>query len=239
MRVEVVWRCFAAVLSCLFVACQTLPAHRPGAVTSTVPSNPERTAIYVIYVHDIALDRTPEDPERRARLDRVTARLASEGINVIAEVRPAGTLQKFPDDQEKYAQKVAVQIGQLISAGVPPRQVNVIGYSRGAFLALLTSTYVNRADVGYVLLAACMNETGALKQFAPALMRYSEKLNGQFLSIWEQSDHDFGSCSPYFAKATSRPATAETVLTTGKGHQFAVEPDDAWVSPAVKWMRAR
>jgi hypothetical protein len=204
-----------------------------------VPPSPDRTAIYAIYVHDIALDRAPEDPERRARLGRVTAKLASEGINVIAEVRPAGALQKFPDDQEKYAQKVAGQVGQLLSAGVPPRYVNVIGYSRGAFLALLTSTYVNRADVGYVLLAACMNETGAFKQFAPALMRYSEKLNGQFLSIREQSDPDFGSCAPYFAKATSRSATAETVLATGKGHQFAVEPDDAWAGPAVKWMQAR
>lgn len=239
MSTEVLRRGFAAVLSCLLVACQTGLAHRPGEVTATVPSNPDRSAIYAIYIHDIALDRAPEDAERRARLGRVTAKLASEGINVIAEVRPAGTLQKFPDDHEKYAQKVAAQVGQLLSAGVPPRHINVIGYSRGAFLALLTSTYVNRADVGYVLLAACMNETGAFKQFALALSRYSEKLNGQFLSIREQSDPDFGSCTSYFAKATSRPVTAETVLATGKGHQFAVEPDDVWVVPAVKWMRAR
>jgi len=141
MSTEVLWRCSAAVLSCVLVACQTGPAHRPGEVTATVPSSPDRPAIYAIYVHDIALDRTPEDPERRARLDRVTAKLASEGINVIAEVRPAGTLQKFPDDQEKYAQKVARQVGQLLSAGVPARHVNVVCYSRGAFLALLTSTY--------------------------------------------------------------------------------------------------
>jgi pimeloyl-ACP methyl ester carboxylesterase len=229
----------ATVLSCFLMACQTAPAQRAGEVNATVPSNPDGSAIYAIYLHDIALDRTPEDPERRARLGRVTAKLAGEGINVIAEVRPAGTLQKFPDDQEKYAQKVAGQIGQLLSAGVPPRHVNLIGYSRGAVLALLTATYVNRADVGYVLLAACMSETGAFKQFVPALMRYAEKLNGQFLSVREQSDPDFGSCEPYFAKAKSRPAHVETVLATGKGHQFAMEPDDVWVGPAVKWMKGR
>ena len=91
----------AAVLAAVLVACQTSPTPRAGRVTAAVPSSPDRTATYAIYLHDIALDRTPDDPERRARLDRVTAKLASEGINVIAEVRPAGTIQKFPDDQER------------------------------------------------------------------------------------------------------------------------------------------
>lgn len=233
------WRGIAAILACLIAACQTSPARRAGQVTVTVPPSPDRTATYAIYIHDIALDRTPDDPERRARFDRVTTKLASEGVNVIAEVRAAGTIQKFPDDQERYAKKVAGQVGQLLSAGVPAPRINVVGYSRGAFIALLTATYVNDKEVGYVVLAACMNETGAFKQFAPALMRYSEKLNGQFLSIRENSDPDFGSCAPYFAKATSRPANVETVLMTGKGHQFGVEPDDVWVDPAVKWMRER
>jgi hypothetical protein len=204
-----------------------------------VPSRPTRTATYAIYVHDIALDRAPDDPERRARLARVTAKLATEGINVIAEVRPAGTLQKFPDDQERYARKVAEEVGELLAAGVPPQRVNVIGYSRGGFLTLLTSIYVNRADVGYVVLAGCMNDSGTFKQFAPVLLRYSEKFIGEFLSIREQSDADFGSCRPYFAKATSQPANTEEVLMTGKGHQFAVEPDDSWVGPVVQWMERR
>jgi dienelactone hydrolase len=239
MIAKVLLRSVAVAVSWFLVACQTSSVNRPGEVTVTVPHSMDRAAIYAIYIHDIALDRTPEDPERRARLGRVTGKLASEGIHVIAEVRPAGTIQKFPDDQEKYAQKIAAQVGQLLAAGVPARHINVIGYSRGAFLALLAATYVNRADVGYVLLAACMNDTGALKQFAPALMRYSEKLNGQFLSIREQSDPDFGSCTPYFERATSRPMNIETVLMTGKGHQFAMEPDEAWVGPAWKWMRGR
>lgn len=229
-------RAGAAVLACFLVACQT---QRQGQVTAVVPSAPDRSATYAIYLHDIALDRSPDDPERRARLGRVAEKLASGGIDVIVEVRPAGTLQKFPDDQERYARKVAGQVSQLLAAGVPARRINVIGYSRGGFLALLTATHVNNADVGYVLLAACMNEVGAFKQFAPVLLRYSEKLSGRFLSIWEKSDPDFGSCAPYFDKAANRPSNVETVLTTGKGHQFGTEPDDAWVGPAVRWMRER
>jgi pimeloyl-ACP methyl ester carboxylesterase len=228
----------AAILVFILAACQSSPAQRPGAVMATVPSNPDRTATYAIYLHDIALDRAPDDPERRARLERVTAQLASAGIHTIAEVRPAGTIQKFPADQEKYARKVAGQVNQLLSAGVPARRINVVGYSRGAFIALLTATYVSNSEVGYVVLAACMNETGAFKQFAPALMRYSEKLSGQFLSIRDQADPDFGSCAPYFAQATSRPANVEMMLATGKGHQFGVEPD-VWAGLAVKWMQER
>ena len=84
-----------------------------------------------------------------------------------------------------------------------------------------------------------MTENGSFKQFAPMFMRYAEKLSGQFLSIAEQSDKDFGSCTPYFDKAMARPIYADIMLTTGKAHAFAMEPDEAWVRPTVTWIKGR
>lgn len=78
-----------------------------------------------------------------------------------------------------------------------------------------------------------------MKQFVPVLMRYAEKLKGRFLSLVDESDADFGSCAPYFAKAIEKPVTAETILQTGKGHLFFNEPSDAWVRPLAQWAQSR
>jgi hypothetical protein len=212
---------------------------RSGAVFTAVPQAPSRGAHYSIYVHDVALDRNPDDPERRARFNRVLKALAADGLIVVAEVRPAGTIQRVPDDLDRYARKIASQVRELLAAGIPARQINVVGYSRGAALTLMAAGYVANSGIGYVVIAGCMTETGAFKQFAPMLDRYAEKLAGQFLSIAERSDSDFGSCAPYFAKAAARPPHAETIVHTGKGHAFAMEPDEAWVRPTVSWIMER
>lgn len=122
---------------------------------------------------------------------------------------------------------------------VPRRGINVIGYSRGAGLTLMTATHVADSGVGYVVIAGCMTESGSFKQFAPMFMRCAEKLSGQILSIAEQSDKDFGSCAAYFDKAEAQPTHAEILPKTGKGHLFAMEPDEAWVRPTMTWIRGR
>ena len=221
-------------------ACSLLPkSWHAGTVMTAVPQVPDRGAHYAIYVHDVALDRNPDDTERRARFDRVVMALATDGLHVIAEVRPAGTIQKVPQDLDRYSQKLAGQVQQLLAAGVPAHQIDVLGYSRGAALTLITATHVANSNVGYVVIAGCMTENGSFKQFAPMFMRYAEKLSGQFLSIAEQSDKDFGSCTPYFDKAMARPIYADIMLTTGKAHAFAMEPDEAWVRPTVTWIKGR
>jgi hypothetical protein len=116
---------------------------------------------------------------------------------------------------------------------------NLIGYSRGVTLALIVSTYVHDRSIGYVVIAGCMNDSGAFKQFVPVLMGYAARFDGQFLAITEESDKDFGNCAPYFATATARPVLTEQVVSTGKGHQFAMEPDDSWVRPTVSWIKRR
>ena len=43
----------------------------------------------------------------------------------------------------------------------------------------------------------------------------------------------------HLAEAGTRPTHTEIVLQTGKGHLFAMEPDDAWVRPTVTWISGR
>lgn len=51
----------------------------------------------------------------------------------------------------------------------------------------------------------------------------------------EQSDADFASCAPYFARAAGVVSTEKT-LHTGKGHLAFVEPDPAWLEPLGRWL---
>jgi pimeloyl-ACP methyl ester carboxylesterase len=233
-------RAAAMVLLLASGGCATTPPSppAPGEVLQAVPEAPDRTARYAIYLHDVTLDNGP-DAQRLARLDRVTRALAAAGLTVIAEVRPLGTIQKVPDDLDRYAQKVAGQVRSLLAADVAARRINVVGYSRGAVLAMMTATHTADRRVGFVILAGCMNDSGRFREFAPVLMRYAEKFAGNFLSIIEQSDPDFGTCAPYFAKASPRPAYAESMVQTGKGHAFAAEPEPAWVQRVVTWIRER
>lgn len=229
----------AAVLGSIFLgACASPPTLINGSVTDAVPATPDPSARYAIYLHGIGLDR-PADDAVRARFSAVTRSLADAGIQVIAEVRGPGTIKKSPEDLDAYARKVASQVAALRTAGVPPRNISVIGYSRGGVIALMSAGFVAHPEVGFAILAGCVSERGAAKKFVPVLMRYAEKLDGRFLSVVEESDADFSSCEPYFERAGAKPVRSETLLRTGKGHLLFAEPVDAWVAPVTQWVHAR
>ena len=230
-----------AALCCpvLLGACQSIDVDttaRQGRVVRTAPANPEPGARYAIYLHGNGLDRVPEAPALQ-RFDRVTEALAAQGLVVIAEIRGQDTIRKSPEDLDLYARKVARQVNDLLAAGVPARHVTVVGYSRGGLIAQMTAGYVGRADVGYAILAACVSERGSVKSFVPVQMRYAEKLAGRFLSVIEESDADFGSCAPYFARAGNAAVAAESSVSTGKGHLLFSEPDERWLTPLAAWLR--
>lgn len=139
-------------------ACQWPPAADPvpvvpvGKVLSSVPDAPDRAARYALYLHSIGLDRS-QDEAVKERFHNVTRALADHGLTVIAEIRSPGTIQKSPEDLDRYARRVAAQVRTLLAAQVPPANITVVGYSRGGVMALMASGFVDDADVGYAILA--------------------------------------------------------------------------------------
>ena len=215
------------------------PVAVAGEVTPSVPDSPNKAARYVIYLHGSGIDR---DGVNRAKENfrANTQRLADRGITVIAEIRPQGAIRKAPEDLDAYARKVATQVDKLLKAQVSPRNITVVGFSRGAVIALMVSTFVGNPEVGYVILAGCLSEGGAFKQFVPVLMwDYSPKLKGRFLSLVDESDPDFSSCGTYFTRASQKPDYNELILRTGKGHDLFSEPLDVWFRPVEEWTGAK
>lgn len=209
-----------------------------GEVTNSLPDAPDKAARYLIYLHGSGIDRTGVD---RARENfRGNARgLADHGFSVIAEVRPQGAIRKVPEDLDAYARKIAAQVENLLKAQVPARNITIVGYSRGGAIALMVSGFVGNPEVGYVILAGCVSEGGAFKQFVPMLLSdYATKLKGRFLSLVDEADPDFSSCSTYFSKAPEKPDQKETILRTGKGHVLFSDPLDVWIRPVAEWAGA-
>jgi len=55
----------------------------------------------------------------------------------------------------------------------------------------------------------------------------------------DESDPDFASCTPYFARASEKPHYNEEILRTGKGHDRFSEPLDVWVRTVAEWAGAK
>lgn len=197
------------------------------------PDKPDSQARYLFYMHGSTFDSG--DTRNIAQYERRTKALAEQGFVVISELRPKGVIQKFPEDHEKYAAKIAGQVATLLSAGVPAANITVSGYSRGGSLALMASGLIARADVNFVVLAGCINETGAYQKLQPWAASYAAKLMGRFLSIYDAADADFGSCASQFEKAKDVRGYREVVLKTGKGHFAFAEPEADWVAEIASW----
>lgn len=219
---------FAIVLLALAAtpACGVAPQPQaPPRLMARVPENPDLEARYLFYLHGrIVEDQGPDavSPEfGRYEYAAILERLAETDVIVVSEVRAPAT------DVEAYADTVASQIRHLIARGVEPRNVTVIGASKGSAIAMLVSTRLAE-PVRYVLLASCNDYV------ADAV---TSSLHGDVLSIYEASDPYGQSCGSIFERSPDLGERHEIRLDTGLRHGFLYKPLEAWVRPALSWAR--
>jgi hypothetical protein len=137
------------------------------------------------------------------------------------KVHPSGT------DAREYAAYIVEQIEALRAGGIPMRKITVIGFSKGAGIALRASSLMNRSDGRFVLLAIC----------GPWLDQYPElELRGRVLSIYEASDSIGSSCNPLFKRSVEGLETEEIRIETGEQHGAFYRPRQEWLSPVVNWI---
>jgi hypothetical protein len=155
--------------------------------------------------------------------DGIVEALAIPGSIVVGELRAKGT------DPEKAAAHVVVGVRRLIAAGVPARNVTVVGASKGALIAKLASASLDSNEVGWVIMAGCSGSSAAEEL----------PLHGQVLSIFEASDEMSGTCAPLFAKSPAIARHEEVKIETGLGHGFLYRPLPEWLRPATSWIERR
>ncbi len=150
--------------------------------------------------------------------------LQRQGFKVISEIRRKGT------EEMAYAEKIKNQIDSLMSIGVSPGNIVVVGASAGAYIAMESAMILENPDIKFVLLGLCGEY--AVNYFSS----YKDRIAGDFLSIYESSDSK-GSCASIFSEPSSKVRFHEIKLDMGINHSFLFGPHDEWVQPLVEWVR--
>lgn len=147
---------------------------------------------------------------------------ASNGFNVISEVRSSGT------GIYDYASNVAEQVKKLINTGVPASHITISGFSKGGRMTLVVSSLLNNKDLNYVVLAGC--RTSDIESF-------NLNPSGRLLSIFDSNDDSFESCSEIFSEGKDNLQAREIVLNVGDGHGVFYTPMAEWINPMIAWAK--
>ena len=150
--------------------------------------------------------------------------LSGHGFIVISEQRPK-------NKGVGYARRIVEQIISLRNAGVPAKNITVVGASKGAYLTIFVSHFLQNENVNFVILAICTPD------IVEELKQNQILLYGNILSIYDSADEYAGSCQELFSLSEGKGVSAheEIVLNIGTGHGILYQPVDDWVIPATQW----
>jgi hypothetical protein len=183
---------------------------------------------YIIYLHGRISEGQSRRPTDSAfgiyEYDAILDSLRRPGFVVLSEHRPART------DSDSFAARVARQVDSLLGAGVSPKAITVIGFSKGGWIAILASSRLQNPDVSFVFMGAC----------GPwAFERPDLHVSGRLLSLYETSDSLGVSCAPMFARRSAGSRTREIALSLGLRHGTFYQPRSAWLNPSLAWAARR
>jgi hypothetical protein len=209
------------------------PTNVPELSAFTFPVSIDPSRQYLFYLHGKIIEDQGihassleyGEYEYQAILDR----LASYGFTVISEPRLANT------DSVEYAKKVAEQARVLIKAGVPGKNITVVGASKGAGIAIYISHFLENKEINFVIIGICHPDT------LEFLKENNIFLFGNVLSIYDSVDELSGSCLELFAFSEGKGIARhdEIMLHTGTGHGIILKPLDEWVLPTVQWANGK
>ncbi len=156
----------------------------------------------------------------------ILEKLGGYGFVVMSEQRPKTT------DDAAYARKIKEQVTTLLEAGVPAKNITVVGASKGAGIAVYVSHLLKNDQVNYVIMAICHPDV------VEGFKQDRVFLTGNVLSIYDSADDEFaGSCRELFSLSEGKGISRcdEVVLNVGAGHGILYKPLDEWILPTVQW----
>ena len=195
-----------------------------GLIIKDVPEHVDAARKYLFYLHGRIIEEQGIRPTSERwgvyEYEEMLEAFKTRGLVVISEARPRGTVI------EQYAAKVVNQIQALIKAGVAPRNITVVGASKGSVIAMLVSMLMKSRELNFVLMGNCNDGT---------LRERKVDLWGNVLSIFDATDDIGGTCQKFFDKAKGLNKQKEVELKTGLGHGFLYKAMKEWIDPAGAW----
>jgi hypothetical protein len=208
------------------------PSHTPELKDYEFPVSIDPGRQYLFYLHGRIIEEqgipavSPDYGEYE--YEEILEKLGSYGFTVISEQRPKNT------DGVAYARKIAGQVRELLEAGVPPKDITVVGASKGAGITVYVSHFLENQEINYVIMGICHPEV------VENLKRAQVFLFGNVLSIYDASDDEYaGSCQELFTFSEGKGISRydEVVLDVGTGHGILYQSLEEWILPAVEWAK--
>lgn len=191
----------------------------------SMPPAPAQDELYVFYLHgQIVEDAGPRPTHPRWGLydyPLILEALDTHDITVISEQRKPGT------DHEAYARDIRRQVMKLLADGVPGANITVLGFSAGGMIAIRTSSISANENINFVIMASCSQWLDEEPQLS---------LSGRVYSVYEKSDGP-QSCRSLADRKPGPEIFQELEINTGLEHGAFYQPDTAWVSPVLDWIR--
>ncbi len=192
---------------------------------------------YLFYMHGRWIEmhgRNKTHPKHGYyEYDKIVQYFSQEGFTVISEARSENV------DFGEYAKKVMYQVYDLLNQGVKPKDITIIGHSKGGLITLITASMLGEPEMNFVIMAGCGKMgTKFRRAYDKFLSRYASELSGQILSIYDADDQSAGSCQEACDMA-SNGKSKEIILHTGKGHGIFYYPVSIWTKEIINWAKQK
>lgn len=205
-------------------------AARQPRIYTSIPDEITIGERYLFYLHGRIIEDKgirPTHPKFGVyEYEQILRAFADSGFTVISEARSSGT------EIDRYAQKLVRQIRTLLEHDVSGRHISVVGFSKGAVIALRANTLLGDERVSFVILAGCSQGV---------LGKLDLRLAGRVFSLFDTSDNLAGSCGSIFREGKVGLAHHERELHVesrpGFGHGVFYRPQNVWLSPVVHWIK--
>lgn len=194
------------------------------------PENISENGKYVFYSHGFIVEGDNPKPINKNPgwgvydFPEIKMALSDKEYTLIAFHRQKNT------DPFDYAKKLEIQVRKLVKSGVQPKNITILGFSRGGFITGLTSNLLSDIEVNTILLATCGR-----------ILRNEFKdihLYGEVLSIYEKSD-GAQSCQKFIDRSPKVISFEEIEINTGLSHGAFYQPYPEWITPVKHWIKSR
>lgn len=181
---------------------------------------------HLFFLHDRFLETNSLEDKHpdygKIEYTEILEAFRKEGFRVISEKRNGDV------NARNYAVTVVNQIDSLVSLGVMPADITVVGTSKGGYIAQYVSTLAANPNLNFVFIGS----------YTDADIENIPQINfcGNILTIYEKTD-------PAGVSAIERKRTSsleinhfkEIELHTGLNHGFLFKALPAWIEPTVEW----